>query len=35
VPEGTARLRVSIHADHDEALLDRVAECLRPPLAHR
>jgi 8-amino-7-oxononanoate synthase len=28
VPEGTARLRVSIHADHDAALLDDVAACL-------
>jgi 8-amino-7-oxononanoate synthase len=28
VPEGTARLRVSIHADHDAGLLEDVARCL-------
>jgi 8-amino-7-oxononanoate synthase len=28
VPEGAARLRVSIHADHDAGLLNDVAECL-------
>jgi 8-amino-7-oxononanoate synthase len=29
VPAGTARLRVSIHADHDEAQLDALARALR------
>lgn len=28
VPEGSARLRISIHANHDEALLDALADAL-------
>lgn len=30
VPEGTARLRVSFSADHDKAVVDRLAEHVRP-----
>ena len=26
VPEGTARLRISIHADHEQSLLEELAE---------
>jgi len=33
VPPGTARLRVSVHADHSEAEIDALAEALAEVLA--
>ena len=35
VPEGTARLRVSIHADHEKSVLQAVARVLATPLFSR
>ena len=33
VPEGTSRLRISIHADHDESNIARLSDALRSALA--